>query len=148
MSHYVEPRPTEAAGTRSEQVSGWVGWIAFAGVIMVVLGSFHLMQGLVALLEDTYYLVRPSGLVVSADFTQWGWTHVIFGAVVVIAGLCVFAGQVWARVVGVILASLSAIVNVGFLGAYPLWSMLMIALDIVVIMALTVHGAEIKPARP
>jgi hypothetical protein len=124
-----------------------VGWIAFAGVIMVLLGSFHAIQGLVALTEDTYYLTRPSGLVVSVDYTQWGWTHLIFGSVVVIAGLCLFAGQMWARVVGVILATLSAIVNIAFLGAYPIWSLLMIALDVIVIMALTVHGAEIKADR-
>jgi hypothetical protein len=145
MSHHVESRPSEAVQP-SEQVSGWVGWIAFAGVIMVVLGSFHVIQGLVALFEDTYYLTRPSGLVVSVDYTQWGWTHLIFGSVVVIAGLAVFAGQMWARVVGVILAVLSAIVNAAFLGAYPVWSLMMIALDVVIIMALTVHGSEIKSA--
>lgn len=146
MAHSVESRPDETV-TPPEPVSGWVGWIAFAGVIMVVLGSFHVIQGLVAIFEDTYYLVRPSGLVVSVDYTQWGWTHLIFGAVVVIAGVCVFAGQMWARIVGVILAALSAVVNIAFLGAYPVWSLLMIALDVIVIMALTVHGSEIKASR-
>jgi len=59
----------------------------------------------------------------------------------------VFAGQVWARTVGVVAALVSAIINVSFLAAYPLWSMTMIALDVVVILALTVHGSEIKPEQ-
>ena len=131
----------------SEGYSGWVGWIGFAGVLMMLLGTFHAIQGLVALFNDEYYLVSSSGLVVSLDYTAWGWIHLIGGAVLVAAGLGVFGGQVWARTVGVIAAMLSAIVNVAFLAGYPLWSLMMIALDIVVIMALTVHGSEVKARR-
>lgn len=146
MSQYVESPPGDTTAP-SPQVSGWVGWIAFAGVIMVILGAFHAIQGLVALFDDSYYLVQSSNLVLSVDYTQWGWTHLVFGIVILVAGVCVFAGQMWARVVGTILAALSAIVNVGFLAAYPVWSLMMIALDVVVIMALTVHGSDIKPGQ-
>jgi hypothetical protein len=111
---------------------------------MTMLGTFHIIQGVVALLNDDYFLVGKSGLIVDVDFTTWGWTQVIAGVVVLVAGLCVFAGQVWARAVGVFLALLSAILNLGFLSAYPLWSLMMIALDVVIILALTVHGSEIK----
>jgi hypothetical protein len=131
----------------SDSYSGWVGWIGFAGVIMMMLGTFHAIQGLVALFNDEYYLVSSSGLVVSLDYTAWGWIHLIGGAVLVAAGLGVFGGQVWARTVGVIAAVLSAIVNVAFLAAYPVWSLMMIALDVVLILALTVHGSEVKARR-
>ena len=88
-----------------------------------------------------------SGLALKLDFTAWGWVHLIVGVIIVVAGLCVMAGQMWARIVGVILAALSLLANVAFLAAYPLWSLIMIAMDIVIIMALTVHGSEIKPGE-
>jgi hypothetical protein len=122
----------------------WVGWIAFAGTLMVMLGAFHVIQGVVALVDDKYFLVTRSGLVVSADYTTWGWVHLIAGVVVLVAGVFVFAGQVWARTVGVIVALLSALLNLGFLAAYPLWSVIMIALDVMVILALTVHGSDVR----
>jgi hypothetical protein len=131
----------------SDSYSGWVGWIAFAGVIMMMLGTFHAIQGLVALFNDEYYLVASSGLVLEVDYTAWGWVHLIAGAVLIAAGLGVFGGQVWARAVGVATAMLSAIVNVAFLAAYPVWSLMMIALAVVLILALTVHGSEVKARR-
>ena len=124
--------------------TAWVGWIAFAGTIMVMLGGFHIIQGLVALFNDDYYLVAQSGLIVNVDFTTWGWIHLISGIVVMLAGFAVFTGQVWARTVGVVVALVSALLNLGFLAAYPIWSLMMIALDVFIIMALTVHGSEIK----
>ena len=126
-------------------VSPWVGWIAFAGVMMVLLGAFHVFQGFVALFKDEYFLVVESGLLVNVSYTTWGWVHLIGGVIVVIAGLCVFGGQVWARAVGVLLAIASAVTSLAFLSAYPVWSLIMIGLDIVIIMALTVHGSDIKP---
>jgi hypothetical protein len=131
----------------SDVGSAWTGWIAFAGTIMVMLGIFHAIQGLVALFNSDYYAVSKSGLVVHADFTAWGWVQLIAGIIVAIAGVCLFMGQMWARVVGIILAMVSAIINVGFLSAYPLWSLIMIALDVTVILALTVHGSEMKERR-
>ncbi len=124
--------------------SAWTGWIAFAGVVMVMLGIFHAIQGLVAIFNDEYYLVGKSGLVVNVDYTAWGWVHLLGGIILMAAGVAVFSGQIWARTVGVILALVSAIVNVGFLAAYPVWSLMMIALDVTVILALTVHGSEMK----
>jgi hypothetical protein len=124
--------------------SAWVGWIGFAGAMMVLLGIYHVIQGLVALFNDDYYLVRKSGLVLNVSYTTWGWMHLIGGLVVIAAGVGVMRGQVWARAVGVVLAMLSAIANIGFMGAYPVWSMLMVAMDITVILALTVHGAEMR----
>jgi hypothetical protein len=144
MSQYADT-PQGLSSSRSYNgTTAWVGWIAFAGMMMVMLGAFHIIQGLVAIFNDEYFLVGKSGLVVNIDYTAWGWTHVIAGLVVLAAGLCVFAGQIWARVVGTVVALVSAIVNVAFLAAYPIWSMMMIALAVVVILALTVHGSDIK----
>jgi len=128
-----------------EEPSGWTGWIVFAGVMMLMMGAFHAIQGLVALFQDTYYLVAAEGLVVQVDYTTWGWVHLVLGAVVVLAGVALLAGQMWARVIAVILAFGSALVNIAFLGAYPLWSLMMIAIDVLVIWAVTVHGKEMKP---
>ncbi len=125
-------------------MSGWVGWIGFAGVMMLLVGSFHVIQGLVAIFQDDYYLVTRSGLIVDVDFSAWGWVHLVAGLVVMGAGIAVFMGKVWARVVGVVLAVLSAVVNIGFLAAYPIWCTIMIAVDILIIWALTVHGGELR----
>jgi hypothetical protein len=124
--------------------TGWTAWVVFAGVIMAMVGTFHAVSGLVALLRDEYYVVRPSGLIVTVDYTAWGWVHLLLGALVAVAGVAVMTGQVWARVVGVVLAMLSATANLLFIAAYPLWSMIIIALDVVVIYALIVHGREVK----
>jgi hypothetical protein len=127
--------------------TGWTGWIVFGGMMMIILGTFHAFQGLVALFKDEYYLVGPKGLTVNVDYTAWGWTHLLLGIVVVLAGAALMAGQMWARVTAVFLAFLSAIVNIGFLAAYPLWSSLMIGFDVLVIWAVIVHGDEMKALR-
>ena len=143
MSHYAEPHSTvPRAGARG--TSAWVGWIAFAGVTLFMLGSFHVIAGIVALAKDDYFLVGSSGLLVNVDYSTWGWTHIVFGVLVALAGIGVLAGQMWARVVGTVVAVLSALINMVFLPAYPVWSILMVGLAVVVVMALTVHGSEIK----
>ncbi len=126
------------------EMTGWVGWIAFAGVMMVLLGTLHVFQGLVAVFNDKYFLVHKSGLVISADFTTWGWVHIVGGIIIIGAGIAIFSGKIWARTLGVILALVSVLVNIGFLSAYPIWSALMILVDILVIWALTVHGGEMR----
>ena len=125
--------------------TGWTGWIVFAGVMMIVLGLSHGFQGFVALFNEGYYVVEKNGLAIHMGYTGWVWTHLIIGTVVFVAGFCVLVGQVWARVVGVILAVVSILVNVAFLAAAPGWSTIMIAVDILVIWALTFHGREVRP---
>ena len=124
--------------------SPWLGWIGFAAVLMMLLGALHIFEGLVALFKDEYFLVSPRGLTVNVDYTAWGWAHLIGGIIVLAAGFGVASGQVWARTVGVIVAVVSIVANVAFMAAYPLWSLTMIALAIVIIMALTVHGSEVR----
>ena len=126
--------------------SGWVGWTLFAAVIMILVGAFHVIQGLVALFKDDYYVVAASGLVLDVSYTAWGWIHIVGGVIVVAAGISLFTGRMWARVLGTAMACVSAIVNVGFLSAYPIWSAMVIGMDIAIIMALTVHGSAMADA--
>lgn len=138
------PEQSRMQNVQPTEQTGWVGWIAFAGFMMVMLGTFHAIQGLVALFNDEYFLVGKSGLTLSLDFTTWGWIHIIGGIIIAGAGIGLFAGKMWARTVGVILAMVSAVVNVSFLAAYPIWSAMMIVVDVLVIWAITVHGGELK----
>ena len=152
MSGAIQPDPgmstrrTEMARQNVEPtgMTGWVGWVAFAGVMMTILGTFHVIEGLVAIFKDEYFLVGKSGLVVNVDYTVWGWVHLLAGIVIIAAGVAVFTGKIWARTIGVILATLSAVVNIAFLSAYPIWSTILITVDILVIWALTVHGGELR----
>jgi hypothetical protein len=131
------------AGRRREP-TGWVGWIVFSGLLMIMIGVFQAIMGFVALFKEDYYLVGREGLVVELDYTAWGWTHLILGTLVLLAGLGILAGQMWARVIGIILAMLSAIVNLAFLAAYPVWGVIVITMDVLIIYALCVHGREVK----
>jgi hypothetical protein len=114
-------------------------------MMMILLGSFQAIAGLVALFDDGYYLVGQNGLVIDVDYTAWGWVHLIVGLVAVAAGFGLATGRMWARVLGIIVASLSAIVNFAFIAAYPFWSLTMITLDVLIIYAIAAHGRELQP---
>jgi hypothetical protein len=143
-------RPTTGAASTghsttrtADEISGWVGWVVFAGLMLILLGSFQVIQGLVAIFDRGYYLVGPEGLVVNADYTAWGWLHIAIGVIALAAGLGLLAGNMVARVVGVIIAIVSAVVNLAFIAAYPVWSTILIAVDVIVIYAIVVHGREL-----
>lgn len=140
---------TPGAGSEDwvESPTLWVGWIAFASMMMMLLGALHAIQGLVGLFRDEYYLVGKNDLVVHVDYTTWGWVHLIAGILIAVAGGALLAGQMWARVVCVLFAFGSAILNIAFLSAYPIWSTIMIVMDVLVIWAVTVHGKEMRDAR-
>jgi hypothetical protein len=121
-------------------------WVMFAGVIMAILGAFHVIDGLTAIFNDEYYVVGKSGLVLELDFTAWGWAHVVLGVLLFVAALSLLSGHMYGRIAGVTVATLSAIVNLTFLAAYPVWSVIMIAMDIIVIYAIVVHGRELDDA--
>ena len=124
--------------------TGWTGWIVFASFMMFLVGAFQAIQGLVALFDDGFYLVRENGLVVDVNYNVWGTIHLIVGILLILSGAGVLTGNLAARTVGVILAGLSALANLVFIEAYPLWSILIITVDVLVIYALTVHGRELK----
>jgi hypothetical protein len=121
---------------------GAVGITVFAGVLMVLSGTLQAVQGVVALANDTFYVVGEEYLF-EFDVTSWGWIHLIMGVVVALAGVGLFRGAVWARTVAVIVASVSIIANFMWMPYYPFWSMTVIAFDIFVIWAATMHGRDI-----
>lgn len=136
--------PRRRAEVPEPEPTGWVGWIAFASMLMIMVGSFQVVIGLTALFKSGYFLVGEADLLVTVDFTAWGWTHIALGALLIGAAFGLLAGQMWARVVGIVLAMLSAFANLAFIAAYPLWSIAVIALDVLVIYAIAAHGEEAK----
>ena len=123
--------------------SNWaVGFITFAGVLMIMAGGFQTLSGLVAIFEDEFYVATPNYLL-EFDATSWGWIHLLLGLLVLFAGFAVLAGKVWGRTIGVILAVLSALSNFAFIPYYPFWSLAIIALDVFIIWALTAHGRDV-----
>src|SRR4051812_19772915 len=110
---------------RSSQPTGWVGWIYFASLMMMLLGGFQIIAGLVGIFSDDFYAAGPNAVVVF-NTSAWGWIHLVLGITVLLAGLAVLNGAVWARILAVFLASLSLFANMAWMPAYPLWSILMI----------------------
>ncbi len=119
------------------------GWIGFAGILMVLIGGIDFFQGLVALFDDEYFVLTGSGFLVF-DLTGWGWTMLIWGVLLVIAGLGLIAGQSWARWFAIVVVSLNVIAQLGFLGntQNSLWALTVIALNIIVLYALTARWSE------
>jgi hypothetical protein len=125
--------------------SGWTGWVAFAGILMITVGFYQAIVGFVALFDDGYYVVRPDGLVVNVDYTAWGWIHLLLGVLAFLAGFGVMSGQTWARAVGIVIAGVAAVVNFAFIAAFPIWATILITMDILIIYALAAHGRELRP---
>lgn len=128
---------------RGREASGWaIGWTAFAGTILIMTGLFQAFLGIAAIADNTIYVVT-SEWVFKFDATTWGWIHLILGLVLLLAGIGLFGGQVWARTVGVILAALSAVAAFLWLPYYPVWAIVVMTMDVFVIWALTAHGRDI-----
>ena len=126
------------------QVTGWTGWLAFAATMLMLIGVFHVIEGFVGLFKDDYFAVTKDGLLVEVSYTAWGWAHLLLGVIAIGVGAGIFLGQMWARVVGVLLAIVSTVANIAFVDATPVWSITLIAFNILVLWALTVHGGEMR----
>lgn len=134
MSNQME-KPTD--------YSSWaVGWAGFAGVMLIIIGVFDIVQGLVAIVNDDFYVIGQEW-VFKFDTTTWGWIHLILGIILIASGIGIFSANVAARTVGVIAAGLAMIVNFAWLPYYPVWSTIVIAICIAIIWALTAHGRDI-----
>jgi hypothetical protein len=133
MSEYETRRDTA-------EVSGWVtGGYAFAIVMLVIIGVFQAIAGLVAIIDDDFYVVGQN-YTFNFDTSGWGWIHLLLGLLLILVGYFLYTGAAWAVVSAIVLAGLSAIANFFFIPYYPFWSILVIALDIWVIWALTRPG--------
>ena len=132
-----------AAADRTHETSGAaVGLIAFAAMIMFMAGGFQIIAGFVAIFTNEFYVATPRYLL-EFDVTSWGWIHLLVGLIMVGAGSGLLSGRTWARVVGVTLAMLSAFANFAFIPYYPIWSLIVITLDVFIIWALVAHGRDI-----
>jgi len=126
------------------ETSGWAaGWIAFAGIAMIMIGIFHAIAGLSEVFDSDSFVLTQE-YVLKFNASTWGWIHLIAGVVLILAGVGVFGGATWARMVGILVAMLSAIANFAWLLYVPLWSILIIFVDISIIWALTVHGRDLE----
>jgi hypothetical protein len=139
------------AGIRSprpgERPSAWAGWVVFAGVMLAVVGLFKALEGLTALFDEDFFIVRSADLVVSIDYTVWGWVHLLLGVVSMVAAYLLLRGNMVGRVLATVIATVNALVAFTFLPAYPWWGMLVIAFNVLVIYAILTHGSELKDRR-
>jgi hypothetical protein len=128
------------------RVTGWVGWIWFAGLMLIMLGTFNVIQGFAAVFTDDVFIPTEAGAIV-LDVTGWGWVHLIVGLLAILAGLGLFSGATWARVFAVIVVMINAVAQLASLNFHPVWSIIVITLDVLVIWALIVHGSETREVQ-
>ena len=129
---------------RTSTTTGWVGWARFAAVILIISGIFSGIQGLVALIGPNTYYVVSGGDLFLFDVAGWGWWNLILGVALLLTGLALFTGALWARVVAVVIAVLSAVVQLLLVPAQPWWSFIVIAMDVLIIYAVVAHGEELR----
>jgi hypothetical protein len=140
MTQVGEPtRNASQAGS-----SAWAGWVTFAALMLAISGSINLIQGFVALFRDGYFLVRAGDELLITDYTAWGVIMLVWGALLLGAAAGLGSGRGWARWLAIAIASLSVIVQIGFLAAYPIWSAIIIAFDVIVLYALTARWTEAR----
>ena len=140
--------PSYDQPTGYDQPSGYsqrTGWISFAGVVMVIAGALNLFYGIIAAVNDEW-VVWTNRADVYLDLSEWGWVHIILGGIVLLSGIGLFSGNIIARAVAVIVASISLLVNFFFIPVYPLWALTVIVIDVLVIWAVTAHGREMREA--
>lgn len=125
----------------NSDISGWVGWVYFAGFILILNGAFQSIAGIVALFKNEVFVVAEQNLWL-LDYTTWGWAHLLLGIFLLFAGSAIISGKMWGRIVGVVFAGLSLIANFAFVPIYPIWSLILIVIDILILYALIVHGDE------
>ncbi|HET9322640.1 MAG TPA: hypothetical protein VFO03_02100 [Gaiellaceae bacterium] len=137
---------SEHRTAETHAVSGWAtGFAAFAGVVMMIVGFFHAITGLAGIIDDDFYVVTQN-YAFDVNVTTWGWIQLVLGVVVLFAGWGILSGATWARIVGMIVATVSAVANFFFIPYYPVWAVLVIALDIAIIWALAVYTSD-EPTR-
>jgi hypothetical protein len=123
--------------------TAWVGFVVLASVLLCISGAFNFMTGLVAVFSDTIY-AQGSGTTVVLDVTGWGWFHVFWGIVLFATGLALYVGTTWARITAIIVVSVNLITQLMEMPSYPLWSLVIVTVDLLIIWAVIVHGDEIR----
>jgi len=146
MAQYEGSYPG-GAQMRESGPGGWAsGLIYFASSVLVIVGVFHALAGLTALLDDSFYQV-PGSYALEANVTTWGWVQMIGGVAFVGAGFFLLSGNLMARIIAVFAAMVSAVASFWSIPYYPVWNILILALDVAVIWAVVAHGHQLKPAE-
>jgi hypothetical protein len=129
----------------SARTDRWAGWVSFAGILLVIIGTMDVFQGMIAAIRGEYYTVTPNQIIVF-DLTTWGWLTLLWGIIVVCVGLGLLAAKGWARWTAIVIGSLNLLIQLGFVGssAYPLWALTAVALNVIILYALIVgwSGAQ------
>ncbi len=137
---------SSVAPAHGADTAGWVvGLSLFAGIMMIITGLVNAMEGVVALARNEVYAITPR-YIFAFDLTTWGWIQIILGIIVLAAGVGVITGQLWGRVVGITIATLTMLANFAFIPYYPIWSLVIIALNVFVIWALCVYDRNAASA--
>jgi hypothetical protein len=124
--------------TDSYESTAWTGWVIFAALVMFTIGALDIIQGIAALVKEETYLVTESGLLVTTNFTAWGWALIIWGIVLILAAVGLFGGKEWGRWLALVAVIVNLVGQIAWFPAYPLWSLVAIGLGVTVVFALTV----------
>lgn len=129
--------------TTRNEATGWTGWVVFAGVLMMIAGAVWAIQGLIAVFNHDLVIFGTEGALL-LNVTGWGWVHLLLGLLLFLCGVLVMRGNMFGRIMAVIIAFISILVNFVWLPVYPVWAIIIITLDLFIIYAVTVHGREMK----
>jgi hypothetical protein len=127
--------------SRTKHPTAAAGFAIFGATVLFMLGTLQVFQGLAAIFEDTFSVVGKN-YIYTFDATAWGWWHLIIGIIAAAVGIFIFTGQTWARAAGIAIAVISAITQFLWLPHYPIWAIVIIALDIAVIWGLSVYNPD------
>jgi hypothetical protein len=139
-------QPSAMRWAGSSETTGWTGWVAFAAAMMAIVGILSVIAGLGALLRDQSYFATNGGRLLVFDYTAWGWIHIIIGVLLILVSVGLFSGSTVARAAAIVVVGLNLIAQFTWIDSAPWWSVTMIAIDVLVIYAIVVHGRELHEA--
>lgn len=128
---------------KAPKMTGWVGWIYFVGILLIVRALLQVIFGLISFFQPEFYLVTQ-GEFLYFNYDMWGWIHILWGILLFSAGVSVMRGGMWGRVFASVLVALSLVGNVLFMPAYPIWSIVAIIIDLLILYAIFAHGREVR----
>jgi hypothetical protein len=126
-----------------EKFTTWQGFVVFGGMMMILVGSFNAIEGLAGIFDGGYYTTNDTALF-NADLKGWGWYLLVMGVVVMVTGMGVIGGRVWARRLAVVILMLNALSHLLFMPANPAWAIIVITLDVLIIYSIITHGHEFE----
>jgi len=130
----------------NDEPTGWIAWILFGGLMLVLLGGAHLTIGSLALIRPEALEGSRSDLLLNVNLTTLGWIHLVLGVVLMLVGAGLMLGQVWGRVLAIVLAVVAFVINFAYVSVYPIWSVVSIGLCAIVLYATVAHGSELTRA--